>query len=255
MIAARARVAAIILCLGFAPAQAAESIDDVYYAGTEAFRAGDLKTALARFGAVRSRIGPEHPLFAPIHYNLGRCTELMVERGQPDPPVCEAVGWFDTFLAHADERRSETALERARAGRALLTERCAALQAPPPAPEPQIIERVVQPPPSDPTAWWLAGGAAGAAVIGGVALFLAADADADAEAAFASYNDAETAAEGERWSDLVREAEGEAATRSVIGLVGLAGALGLGIAALVYTPDAPPTARVGPGAMELVWRF
>ncbi len=248
-------VCALIAALA-GPARAApKPVDDDYYAGTEAFRAGDLKTAIARFDAVRARIERDHPLFAPVHYNLGRCAQLMVERGQPDPPVCEGVGWFDTFLAHADERRSEAALARARSGRALLSTRCTALTAPPPA-EPKVIERVVQPPPPDTTRWWLAGGAAGAAVVGGVALVLAADADADAEDAFARYADAETETEAQRWAELVREAEGEATTRSVVGLVALAGALGLGVAALIREGDArPAAAAVGPGAMELVWRF
>lgn len=250
-----ARVLALALALAAAPAAAAESIDDAYYAGTEAFRAGELKTALTRFEAVRNGIGPEHALYAPIHYNLGRCVELMVERALPDPPVCEGAAWFETFLTHADDRRSAIALGRARAGKARLAARCAALQAPPPAPEPTVVERVVAPPPGDPTRWWLAGGAALSGIVGGVALFLAADADGDADAAYASYRDAETEAEGDRWAQLVREAEAESAARSVVGLVALAGAVGLGVAALVRSDEPAPAARVGPGALDLVWRF
>lgn len=245
---------ALLLALPGPALAAPGAVDDAYYAGTEAFRAGDLKTALAWFETVRGRIERDHPLFAPVHYNLGRCAQLMLERGLPDPPVCEGVGWFDTFLAHADERRSEAALGRARSGRELLSARCTALSAPPP--EPKVIERVVQPPPPDTTRWWLAGGAVGAAVIGGVALVLAVDADADADEAHTLYRAAETEAEGQRWADLVREAEAEATTRSVVGLVALAGAVGLGIAALVREGDARPAAAMAaPGAMELVWRF
>jgi len=262
MITRGVRAGLLALCLAapcpVAAAPTSDSIDDVYYAGTEAFRAGDLEAAIERFDAVRARIGPEHALFAPTHYNLGRCAELMVQRARPDPPVCEGVGWFDTFLAHADERRSKAALARAKTGKALLVERCAALQAPPtpaPTPTPKVIERVVPAPPVDTTRWLLMGGAAGAAVVGGLALVLAADADADADAAYASYRDADTEAEGERWGELVREAESEAMNRSVIGLVALAAAIGLGVAAIVRTDDPGPSTRVGPGAMELIWRF
>ncbi len=245
-----------LLALGLViPPAGAETIDDLYYAGTEAYRSGDLKTALERFDAVRRRIGPEHVHFAPIHYNLGRCVELMVERGLPDPPVCEGAAWFETFLTHADERRSESALTRARAGRAILVERCAARNTPPPPTAPTVVEKVVAPPPTDPTRWWLAGGAAAAAIVGGVALFLAAEADGDADAAHARYRDAETEAEADRWAGLVRDAESEAMVRSMIGLAGLAGAAGLGIAAIVWDDPTPTALWISPSAVWAVWRF
>lgn len=246
----------LALALGVAPPVArAESVDDAYYAGTEAFRAGELEAALAHFDEVRRRIGPEHALFAPIHYNLGRCAELMLERSLPDPPVCDGAKWFETFLTHADDRRSEAALGRARTGRVRLAERCAALSVPAPPPEPKVVERIVEPPPSDPTRWWLAGGAAAAAVVGGVALVLAADANADADEAHRSYLDAETEAEADRWGALVREAESEALVRSLVGVAGLLGAAGLGIAALAWDDAPAATVGVSPSSVWAVWRF
>lgn len=254
------------LTLGFALAlagpsavRAAPTVDDAYYQGTEAFRAGDLDTALARFEEVRRRIDPAHALYAPIHYNLGRCAELMVERGHPDPPVCEGAAWFETFLSHADDQRSEASLARARAGMALLAERCALVRAPEPPPPPPpapVVEAAPAPPPSDGTRWWLAGGALAAAAAGGVALYFAADADAEADAAHARYRDAATEAEAEPLADAVRGHEADARTRSLVGLAALAGAAGLGIAALLVEDDAPAAAlRIAPGHIGAAWRF
>lgn len=251
------RVALAALVAGVAPSGAVgadpgagKSPEEHYHAGITAFRAGRLRVALQRFGQVRERVGPDHRLYAPVHYNIGRTVELLVERGTPDP-ACQGVDAYAVFLERADPDRGGSAVARASAGRERLRAVCRGLFEKLPAPAP-----LAEPPPPSDAPRALAIGAGVALLVGGGLLALAGFADEEADDAYVDYLRASSAARGERAADAVRAAESDAELYSIGGLASLVVAAGLGIAALAIggEPAAAAPATVGGGG-GVVWRW
>lgn len=229
---------------------AGKTPEEQYHAGIKAFRAGRLRVALQRFDAVRERVGPDHRLYSPVHYNIGRSVELLAERGSPEH-ACKGVDAYAVFLERADSKRGGKAVERATAGRERLRETCRGLFEKLPAPAP-----LPAPEPPSNTPRILAISAAVSLAAGGGLIALAGLADEDADAAYVDYLRATTAAQGDSAADAVRAAESDAQLYSVAGLGALAIAAGLGIAAWVMDDEPAPVApTAGPGSAGFIWRW